>query len=517
MCKVVYTTDQNAALRPATKAVHDVKNFKHELGPFVVAVDTTRMPMVFTDARSEQNEIIYANRSFLELTQFDMAEAIGLPFKRLVVEASHPKAELDQIASEKRSSAELRCLKKDGTEYDACVVVSPVLDEDDQLQQYSVSLIDLTEHIEKRVQAYLEDAEIYRYAPGFIAFTEGPDHRFKFANTAYETLIGRTDLIGRSVADVLPELADQGVLGTLDHVYRTGKRLIGKALPILLKRGSNGETETRHLDFVYEPVTDPNGMVVGLFCEGSDVTDGRITSGKLDDIQNQLMHGARTNAMGTMAATLAHELNQPLAAIANYAAGCSHLLEQGIISEDKLREALIEITSASERAGTIIRTLREMTKRSLPTFELFDLGVALEEAVHLVQVGGCADVSISMTCAPFVNVLGNKIQVQQVLVNLLRNACEAAATSGRPGKVLAAAKNKDGNPCILICDNGPGLPARMEDDIFAWHESTKDEGMGIGLSISRTIVEGHGGRIAIDKTGPSGTSISFTLPNPPSD
>lgn len=373
-------------------------------------------------------------------------------------------------------------------------------------------MLDLSEHIEKRLQDHIREVEKYRYAPGFIALTQGPEHRFTFANKAYEKLIGRANLIGQRAVDVMPEIAEQGIVSLLDEVYRTGERLIAKKAAIRLNRGIKGEPEIRHLDFIYEPVRGADGEVSGLFCEGSDITEIHVASERLNDIQNELMHVARINAMGTMAATLSHELNQPLAVIANYAAGCATMLEEGEIPVKAVQIALSEMSNASLRAGAIIKSLRHMTKRSAPTFETFNLSEAFEESVHLVQVGGCQEVAIMSRCAPSIKVFGNKIQVQQVIINLLRNACQAASITERQSEVRASAEMKNGSPCVIISDNGSGFPERMKGNVFHWCESAKDDGMGIGLSISRTIAESHGGSIAVNETGPEGTTVSFTLP-----
>jgi two-component system sensor kinase FixL len=225
------------------------------------------------------------------------------------------------------------------------------------------------------------------------------------------------------------------------------------------------------------------------------------------------MHVSRMNAMGTMAATLAHEINQPLAAIANYAAGCANMLEDGNASTERLHEGLVAIAAASERAGKIIGRLRDMTKRTMPASEVLDLSLALDEAVQLVRAGGCENVTIKTQCLPSLLVLGDKIQVQQVIINLLRNACHAAAQNPAAGPVIALTLKKNGTSCVVVRDQGPGLPECIKDDPFKWTESAKPDGMGIGLSVCRTIAESHSGAITLDSTGPSGSSFTFSLPD----
>lgn len=491
-----------------------VEKFANELGPFVVAAQHTRIPMIFTDATAPENQIAYVNASFLELTGYSESDVLGLPFECLLAyERDRAKYTPPVIAELPRNALDLCCLRQDRTRFDAAVLVSPVCDQDGTLQQYFVSFVDLTEHLAKRVKDRLREAEIYQHAPGFIAFSEGPEHRFAFANTAYETLVGRRGLVGQRVADVFPELAKSGFIELLDKVYRSGIGTVGKNTPISLRRGPDGAEETRYLDFIYEAMRDRAGNVIGLFCEGHDVTEARAAAKKLDDAKAQLMHLSRINAMGTMAATLAHEINQPLAAIANYAAGCVAILANSDAPDERLHEGLSAIAAASDRAGKIISRLRDMTKRTTPASEVFDLGMALEEAVDLVRAGGCHNnVSISTQCVSSPVVVGDRIQVQQVMINLLRNACHAAADGPRAGTVLALTQMKDGKACVVVRDNGPGLPPDQSDDIFNWTESSKPDGMGIGLSVCRTIAESHGGAIVVDYTGSSGTSFTFSLP-----
>ena len=499
---------------PQHDAEKAVEKFKNELGPFVVAAEATRMPMFFTDARSPQNEIVYVNQSFLDLTGFTEDDAIGLPFYCLLAnESDRARTTPPSIAAMPSSSLDLRCLRSDRTQFDAAVLASPVINKEGEIQQYFLSLIDLSEHVKRRLNDRIREAEIYRHAPGFIAMSEGPEHRFTFANTAYETLVNRRGLTGRRVVDVFPEFATSGLVGILDKVYSTGQRTVGKNVAIRLARGPNGEVETRYIDFIYEAVRDVTGNVVGLFCEGSDITDAQVASEQLSDVQEQLMHVSRVNAMGTMAATLAHEINQPLAAITNYAAGCVNMLEDGDAAPERLHEGLVAIAAASDRAGKIISRLRTMTKRTKPASEVFDLSLALEEAVQLVRAGGCDNVSITTQCVPSLSVLGDRIQVQQVIINLLRNACHAAAQNSAAGRVIALTMRNNGTSCVVIRDNGPGLPEAIKADPFKWTELAKPDGMGIGLSISRTIAESHCGAITLDHSGPTGSSFTFSLPD----
>jgi two-component system sensor kinase FixL len=406
----------------------------------------------------------------------------------------------------------VRCCRKDGSEYEASLLSSPVPNKMGLPEQYFVSFVDLTQHFKMRHEEYSQAVALYQHAPGFIKFTEGPEHRITFANPAYENLVGRRISIGTRVADAIPEFVEQQFIEMFDSVYRSGQHIEGSKVPIKLIRQDNGIFETRFINFVYQAVRDADGKTVGLFCQGSDVTEMQRSAEKLGSVQAQLIHVSRLSAMGTMAAVLAHELNQPLAAIANYAVGCTTLLKEGGPNIRGLDQGLQAITSASLRAGRIISKLRNMTRRSIPTSEIFCLTEAMREAVKLVRAGGCHGVTISLRGNPVIPVKGDRIQVQQVIINLLRNACEAALQSNRKGAVLVVTSVKEGSAFFVVRDNGLGVSDQVKSNLFSWTDTTKPDGTGIGLSISRTIIDELGGTIRLDESSTAGSSFSFCLP-----
>jgi PAS domain S-box-containing protein len=169
-------------------AEKDVQDFKDSLGPFVVAADSTRIPMLFTNARSPTNEIVYVNDSFLELTGHQRTRVLGMPFHCLIANgADRLKLTPEAIAGMHKGTVETQCLRHNGSAFEASVLSSPVNDHEGTLRQYFISLFDLSGPVERRLQDHLRTAEIYRHAPGFIAFTSGPEHTFTYANAAYSS------------------------------------------------------------------------------------------------------------------------------------------------------------------------------------------------------------------------------------------------------------------------------------------------------------------------------------------
>lgn len=359
------------------------------------------------------------------------------------------------------------------------------------------------------------DPGIYDDAPGFIAIAAGEDHRFVYANTSYRRFVKRDDLIGRTVADALPDIAEQGFIELLDTVYRTGQPFCGKDLPITIRDPASGSLQRRWIDVLYQPVRDRNGAITGLFCEGHDVTDLHEKKEALAALEMRMIHVSRVNAMGTMAATLAHELNQPLTAISNYLAGV-RIRDGRLPDAERLTMALDGIREATQRATGIIDHLRQLTKHRQHNREPFGLREAIEECVRLVQSSCGVRVGFDNRVAPDTIMTADRIKIQQVLINLIQNACEAMADTD-DGQVTIGAIEDDRSVTVCVADTGPGVSPDSIATMFSWTETTKDEGMGIGLSICRTIVELYCGSIWLERSGPDGAEFRFCLPVPDTD
>jgi two-component system sensor kinase FixL len=496
------------------KALAEIEAFVEQLGPFVVAADKTRMPMLFTDAQSSKNEIVYVNESFVKLSRYKRHDLIGKPISEILAKAKGNSTIKEEILVNAvgKPSVRVRCVQHGGREFDAAVFVSPVNDKNGILHQYFVCFVDLTEHLEAQRSDQLRTNKLYKYAPGFIALTRGKEHRFAFANQAYESLIGRRAPVGKRAAEVLPELLEQGFIEILDQVYKSGRHYSSARMPFDLNCQPGRPAETRYVQFVYQPVRDEEGNVTGIFCEGSDITNMETTGAELEVAEAQLVHLSRVSAMGTMAATLGHELNQPLAAITNYAAGCSNLLAKSGLKTGELQDGLEAIGVAASRAGNIIRALREMTRKAAPRAEQFPLGSALAAAAALVRAGSCEGLGINIKIESSGCVRADRIQIEQVIVNLLQNACDALTSTDSRGSITGTVLSKNEEIGVVIQDDGPGVSANALESLFEWAESSKTNGMGLGLSISRTIIESNGGRIDLDHTGKAGASFSFWLP-----
>ena len=234
----------------------------------------------------------------------------------------------------------------------------------------------------------------------------------------------------------------------------------------------------------------------------------------MQELQSELIHVSRLSAMGTMASTLAHELNQPLTAITNYLESTRDLLDDPEPQTLALvREALGEAAGQSLRAGEIVRRLREFVAHGDVLQSVEPLATLVQEAATLGLMGASeADVRVAVVLHnEAAAVLVDRVQIQQVLVNLLRNALQAMRASPRRELSVATLPGPDGWVEISVADTGPGIPPAMRDRLFHAFATTKQDGMGLGLSICRTIVEAHGGRIWATAGSGEGTTFHFTV------
>jgi two-component system sensor kinase FixL len=219
--------------------------------------------------------------------------------------------------------------------------------------------------------------------------------------------------------------------------------------------------------------------------------------------------------MGEMASALAHDLNQPLSAIANYMKGSRRLLENSPgESATLLRDAMDKAAAQALRAGEIIRRLRDFVARGESERRVEDVKKLVEEASALALVGAKdKGIRVHFQFDPRVDfVLADKVQIQQVLLNLMRNAIEAMEDTDNRELVVSTAQAPENLVAISVADTGAGISPEISAQLFQPFITTKRQGMGVGLSISRTIIEAHGGSIAPRPNPGGGTVFCFTLP-----
>lgn len=416
-----------------------------------------------------------------------------------------------RLVDDEPGTWEIACQRADGSTFLASVFMHPLRAKSGLHQQHIVSFY-TSDNPPDLASANTRDVHLlYQHAPGFIATSEGPDHRITFANDAYKLFVGFDNFVGKTVSDAMPQIAEQGFAALLDGVYKTGVPYRGDAVPFDFPHAQTGEIVRRYANFVYQPVRDKNRNVIGIFCEGYDITEQISAEADLKLLKTEMAHTARVNAMGTMATTLAHELNQPLSVILNYTSGCLRLIGNQNIDLDVMNTSLQSIKDAANRAGAVIKTLRDITDRRVRTSAVFDLNALVRESANLIKTACSLETQICIDVSDDLKLDGDRAQIQQVIINLIRNGCEAVGGLPTPQVFITVEKLLD-EIIMSVRDNGRGVAPEDLENLFRWSESNKESGMGLGLSICRTIIEAHGGRIWLEETSLVGTEFRFSLP-----
>ncbi|QOZ67492.1 sensor protein FixL [Bradyrhizobium arachidis] len=332
-------------------------------------------------------------------------------------------------------------------------------------------------------------------------------------STAAERLFGwsEQEAIGQNVSILMPE-PDRTRHDSYIARYRSTNdpHIIGIGRIVTGKR-RDGTTFPMHLS-IGEMQSGGEPYFTGFV---RDLTEHQKTQARLQELQSELVHVSRLTAMGEMASALAHEINQPLAAISNYMKGSRRLLAGSTDpNTPKIESALDRASEQALRAGQIIRRLRDFVSRGESEKRVESLSKLIEEAGALGLAGAREqNVQLRFSLDPDADlVLADRVQIQQVLVNLFRNALEAMAQSGRRELVVANKRVADDMIGVEVSDTGSGFQDDVIPNLFQTFFTTKDTGMGVGLSISRSIIEAHGGRMWAESNASSGATFRFTLP-----
>jgi two-component system sensor kinase FixL len=337
--------------------------------------------------------------------------------------------------------------------------------------------------------------------------------RIQSFSAAAERLFGWTaaEAIGQKVEMLMPSPYREGHDGYLDRYRITGERRIigigrivvgqrrdGSSFPIELAIGEMRVAERRFF----------TGFV-------RDLTERQETEARLQELQSELARVSRLTAMGELASAFAHELNQPLAAITNYLRGARRLLAGEGVDRMRLSEAVAKASDQALRAGEVIRRLREFIGRGDFERHVESISKLAEEGIALALVGAKerrVRVSLEFDAAGD-QVLADRTQIQQVIVNLLRNAIDAMSGVRKPELTVRTVGRGDGFTVVSVSDTGSGINEEVRPRLFQPFMTTTQGGMSVGLSICRTIVEAHGGTIWADDGDGPGATFSFTLPS----
>jgi len=329
---------------------------------------------------------------------------------------------------------------------------------------------------------------------------------------AASRLFGRSarEVIGKNVKVLMPAPYRDAHDGYIGRYIATGERRIIGIGRVVVGERKDGSTFPMELS-VGEVRSSGTQFFTGFI---RDLSERQVAEARLQELQAELVHISRLTAMGEMASTLAHELNQPLTAIANYLKGSRRLLENSTDEiAPQLRGAMDKATEQALRAGQIIRRLRDFVSRGESERRVESLTKLVEEASALALVGAKEHgVKVIFRLDPRADmVMADRVQIQQVLLNLMRNAVDAMGESGKRELVLSSSPLPDDFVEVAVADTGLGIAQEIAGQLFQPFVTTKRDGMGVGLSISSTIVNAHGGRIWAEPNPGGGTVFRFTL------
>ncbi|WP_293677221.1 PAS domain-containing sensor histidine kinase [uncultured Phenylobacterium sp.] len=318
------------------------------------------------------------------------------------------------------------------------------------------------------------------------------------------------EVIGKNVSMLMPEPYRTQHDSYLARYMSTGERRIIGIGRVVVGERKDGSTFPMELA-VGEMLSGQRPYFTGFV---RDLTERDAQERRLQDVQGELVHVSRLTALGEMASAMAHELNQPLTAAASFMKGCLVLLKRKPLDEARLGEMISQGADQALRAGQIIRRLRDFVSKGEAERRIESLPKLLEEAGALAMVGAKdRGVRLRYAIDPRVNlVLADKVQVQQVALNLIRNGIEAMEDAPTKEILVGARPAADDMVEVYVSDTGHGISPEAAEQLFQPFMTTKAQGMGIGLSISRTIVEAHGGRIWVDANPKGGSIFRFTLP-----
>ena len=339
------------------------------------------------------------------------------------------------------------------------------------------------------------------------------DGRITYVNPAFCRMVGMEagELIGR--APPMPYWNRDD----LEHTVAMHDRVLaGQAPP------EGFELQFRHSDgslfdvLIYEaPLIDAQGRHAGWMGSVLDITDRKRAEDLAKAQDQSLQRTARLVTMGEMASTLAHELNQPLAAIASYAAGCLNVVRAGKVEPSMLEAALEKLGTQAQRAGQIIRRVHDFVRKREPKFGVTDVIALVQESAAFAEAdsrkhGARIETEFE---ADLPAVEADRILIEQVLLNLIRNGIEAMAKTPLAQRVLTLSVAASGESVVIrVSDRGSGIAETLRGRLFEPFVSTKPDGMGMGLNICRSIVETHKGRLTVEPREGGGTVFSVTLP-----
>jgi PAS domain S-box-containing protein len=369
----------------------------------------------------------------------------------------------------------------------------------------------LRREIADRNQAEYLTSKVFECSPDAVSII-GPDYRYERVNPVYERVWGRAieSMIGMHVADLWGmELFETKLRQLLDRCFAGEDVSFSDWID-----SSHGH---RYVAISYSPLKSKSQRVEGALVIGRDLTEYALESEALRQAQSDLAHTNRLTTMGELTASLAHEVNQPITAAVNGASACVRWLTRDEPDVGEAREAASGVIRNAKRAADIINRIRSLSKKGESRRQLADVNDLIRDMIALLR-NETNRYSISIRAdlgADLPRVMADPVQVQQVMMNLIMNSIDAMKeVNQRRELTIRSRRTDDQKLMVSISDTGTGLPPDRKEKIFDAFFTTKADGIGMGLRISRTIIESHGGRLWADGEASQGACFNFSLPIP---
>ncbi len=398
------------------------------------------------------------------------------------------------------------------------VTYAPDFDEAGEVVGIFVHSFDVSEQLRSTNQQLAEAEERYRTVADFTydwETWEGQDGDMLYVSPSCERISGYSaqeimddPALLRSI--ILPE--DVKVWDA--HIDRRREERINVHGPVVEFRIRRKDGSVRWINHQCQPVMSKDGEYRGIRGSNRDVTHHKELMDETSRQQAELAHISRVSALNELTASIAHELNQPLAAILCNAQAAQRFMGANPPNLDEVGGAIADIISDERRADQVIKRLRKLLKRGEAEREMLDLNdLVCEVLAILANEATNSNVIMELIAAKDMpSILGDRIQLEQVILNLVTNAIDALRDSEEDRRVSLSTSHSDSTVTIRVRDRGPGLPTSIEEDIFKPFVTTKEKGLGIGLSLCKTIAESHGGFIEGKNNEGGGACFTLALP-----
>jgi len=370
-------------------------------------------------------------------------------------------------------------------------------------------LVTITDITERKRAEYLT-GQVFESSPDRVSII-GRDYRYQRVNPVFERFwrVPAEKAVGMHVADLLGrEVFEDKVRPSLDRCFAGEDVSYAEWFDTALGR--------RHMAISYSPLRPDSARVEAVLVIGRDLTEHMLASEALHQAQAELAHVTRVTTLGELAASIAHEVNQPLAAIVADANASLNWLAGATPELEMVRDALDAIVKDGLRAADVIQRIRQLATKTDPRRATVDINDVIRDVAALVRTEVLRhQVSLRVELAPAMPlVLADRVQLQQVIINFVMNGIEAmASVEDRPRELVVRSGPHDGDDVLVaVQDAGVGIDPKNVDQLFSAFFTTKPGGMGMGLSISRSIIEGHGGRLWATPNPNHGVTFHFALP-----